>query len=424
MTGVGGNPFTCSPPVPVCGNSLAEVSGPGDFICREDCDGADLGGETCESLGFRSGSLSCTTACRFDASKCESCAPIDAHLLACGTNRQAGSKVALAASDSEIAVAFVRDGGLWVEILAPDLSILQAPNRIASLDARNLDLLATPGGWLLAALSNSLDVYVLDGSGAVVSSSEIASGLVFGQQTFTPGVKLVSRPASGAFVLWQTTNDPVSYEGLYTVPLAPDGSALAAPARIGTLRSPVFAAAPTPTGMLVVVNVPVMDGSGNSELVSVRVDASGAPASEPRIVEPLGEYPTLAPASDGDVVLLYEQPAPTATAKWAKLDPNGTPRVGPIALDPSQLRIGATPTTIVPMAADYVVVSPFAAKTKAGVSLLGISGEAILMGPAMTVVESPRSTAAPAARCGAEIVVATQMFNDGAHSFELARIAP
>jgi len=45
---------------PVCGNGIKESG--------EECDGTDLGGATCESLGFASGELSCTDQCTFDTS--------------------------------------------------------------------------------------------------------------------------------------------------------------------------------------------------------------------------------------------------------------------------------------------------------------------------------------------------------------------
>lgn len=45
-----------------CGNGVLD---PG-----EECDGDDLRGETCESLGFREGSLSCTEECEFKTSEC------------------------------------------------------------------------------------------------------------------------------------------------------------------------------------------------------------------------------------------------------------------------------------------------------------------------------------------------------------------
>jgi len=49
-----------------CGNSTVD---PG-----EDCDGAELGGQTCAGLGYDSGELACTGACGFDTSSCEGAA--------------------------------------------------------------------------------------------------------------------------------------------------------------------------------------------------------------------------------------------------------------------------------------------------------------------------------------------------------------
>jgi hypothetical protein len=45
-----------------CGNGVRETG--------EACDGADLGGSSCESIGYMSGTLSCQTSCLFDFSKC------------------------------------------------------------------------------------------------------------------------------------------------------------------------------------------------------------------------------------------------------------------------------------------------------------------------------------------------------------------
>ncbi len=67
-----------------CGNDTQETG--------EDCDGADLGGATCTSVGnYVGGTLSCTTACGFDVSQCEvdpNCGngAIDANEVCDGTN--------------------------------------------------------------------------------------------------------------------------------------------------------------------------------------------------------------------------------------------------------------------------------------------------------------------------------------------------
>jgi hypothetical protein len=66
--GVGGNPYVCEA-FPVadahCGNGVIE----GD----EACDGANLGGRSCQSEGFTDGLLRCTDACRLDTSGCSTC---------------------------------------------------------------------------------------------------------------------------------------------------------------------------------------------------------------------------------------------------------------------------------------------------------------------------------------------------------------
>jgi cysteine-rich repeat protein len=57
-----GQPSVCSSD---CGDGV--VSG------TEECDGANLGGETCVSQGFSAGSLSCSGSCTFDTSSCTDC---------------------------------------------------------------------------------------------------------------------------------------------------------------------------------------------------------------------------------------------------------------------------------------------------------------------------------------------------------------
>jgi hypothetical protein len=49
---------------------VATTCGNGTIESPESCDGANLGGATCVSLGFASGSLACTAGCGFDVSGC------------------------------------------------------------------------------------------------------------------------------------------------------------------------------------------------------------------------------------------------------------------------------------------------------------------------------------------------------------------
>jgi len=48
--------------ISICGNGIIEGG--------EDCEGEDLGGATCESLGYGPGILACDIACTFDTSGC------------------------------------------------------------------------------------------------------------------------------------------------------------------------------------------------------------------------------------------------------------------------------------------------------------------------------------------------------------------
>ncbi len=54
--------------------AVSEVCGDGKIGAGEDCDGAELAGQTCEGLdlGFIGGTLACAPTCKFDASMCES----------------------------------------------------------------------------------------------------------------------------------------------------------------------------------------------------------------------------------------------------------------------------------------------------------------------------------------------------------------
>ncbi len=52
--------------ITVCGNNIKETG--------EQCDGADLGGASCTSLGFSSGTLSCSVSCDFNTSACTTAA--------------------------------------------------------------------------------------------------------------------------------------------------------------------------------------------------------------------------------------------------------------------------------------------------------------------------------------------------------------
>lgn len=57
----------CTGSGPVCGNGIIDSG--------EECDGANLGGQTCEGLGFAGGTLACGGGCTFDTSGCHTNLP-------------------------------------------------------------------------------------------------------------------------------------------------------------------------------------------------------------------------------------------------------------------------------------------------------------------------------------------------------------
>mgnify|MGYP000944207417 CR=1 FL=1 len=65
-------------PIEACGNGVVEAG--------EDCDGQNLAGKTCESLGQPSGTLVCTSNCGFDITGCDGTAPV------CGDGSITGSE--------------------------------------------------------------------------------------------------------------------------------------------------------------------------------------------------------------------------------------------------------------------------------------------------------------------------------------------
>lgn len=59
----------CNPSTGLCGTSQA-ICGNGKLDAGEQCDGNNLNNQTCQTQGFASGNLRCTSSCKFDTSNC------------------------------------------------------------------------------------------------------------------------------------------------------------------------------------------------------------------------------------------------------------------------------------------------------------------------------------------------------------------
>jgi len=146
------DPTGCFTIQPICGNGV--VNPP-----MEDCDGFNLDGETCQSLGYAGGTLACTVNCTFDTSGCTAaptCSPtggtLTCNMATTDTNVGAPDQVddwyncvTFPLTGPEVVYTFVQTGGILYQNITVDVG-----NLGADLD---LLILTSNGGGCDPALS-------------------------------------------------------------------------------------------------------------------------------------------------------------------------------------------------------------------------------------------------------------------------------
>lgn len=167
-------PVAAPAPRPSCGNGQLDVIGMTGGECApcmpgrscpcspraqvmEPCDGADLGGQTCESLGFGGGRLRCSSSCSFDDSQCvpKSGAPTGA-VAAWPRIPEAklpGRALDLAAGKNELGAVWTTASGCGRAVLArfsKDLSLISTSNPFGRPNATRVRLVPMLRGWLVA----------------------------------------------------------------------------------------------------------------------------------------------------------------------------------------------------------------------------------------------------------------------------------
>lgn len=198
---------TSNCPQSLCGNGVIDSCNPGQQNANsEQCDGLDLDGATCASLGYAGGPLRCSSVCLFDDSRCETCTN-DPRVKACHHYAQGGAG-ALATNGSEIALAWVEDAPGYpfhFTRFAADLTLLSDTPCLGDA-TYGVSLAATGSGWMVAAASSSgtLAILSLDAQGTVQSTAQLGTPVDAGSLTIIPywGPKLVAGPSGGFLLGW------------------------------------------------------------------------------------------------------------------------------------------------------------------------------------------------------------------------------
>jgi len=146
-----------------CGNGVIE----GD----EDCDGAELGGADCTTIGggFTSGTLACASDCTFDTAQCSDLSPASLLILAA---RQAADGTGLNLELDDVVVTYVRPGfgsdlpGFFVQaeqegpalFIGVDPATITPTPEVGDTVHFFIEAMATAGSLRYAAAINTLSV--------------------------------------------------------------------------------------------------------------------------------------------------------------------------------------------------------------------------------------------------------------------------
>lgn len=158
--------FMPGPPPPFDAGTCCEDA-------TEACDGNDLAGRTCASLGYASGTLRCGDGCGFDTSDCNDCAG-GPSVVSCGRARvtaHAPSRLSLATNDTEAAIAWVSDfdgagGAVGFAHFSSSLALVGEVPCVTE-GARSVRLSRAMDGWLLAVEARAgVELWPLSASGA------------------------------------------------------------------------------------------------------------------------------------------------------------------------------------------------------------------------------------------------------------------
>ena len=227
-------PQYCSPVL--CGNDYRNSCGttpPGSEFCgdtpiSEPCDGPDLGGNTCEAMGFASGTLRCLPKCDgFDTSGCGACLTTSTSVVRCGPPVPSmpvfPMAADIAATDTGVAMAWLvptaDDAGLadqlWLARLTPELDLVGAARldepdvdaaRAAGAPGGRVAIAPLPSGWAVAGWTHAGNfLHAIDADGRNVGRLALPGGTELGNSNGVRDVEpplLAARPGGGPLMVW------------------------------------------------------------------------------------------------------------------------------------------------------------------------------------------------------------------------------
>jgi hypothetical protein len=325
-----------------CGNGTLDTCSMGcapQINCppaqTEACDGENLAGATCSSVGYASGTLACASTCQLDDRACVSCAPAAGPVLSCRRACVDGSApvaIAIAATGTTLGLAWLTTtttmGHLvHFALLDRDLDVTaEAPPWPFASTGPYDDALAvapSPSGWLVAVRQADLTVYPFDTNAHAAGSPHAIPGGVSSSFGWRPG--------GAPLLAWPELNDA----GGLTLRAAIVGD----DARFQTAPVDLFGDAESHTGTSI---IPVDGGflvahAANQSIVTTRVGTDGkASGVTQNPAGQLNEAPEFALVS-GQIALMYTSFNPAESAspqKWALLDSSGASVAAPTPITP------------------------------------------------------------------------------------------
>ena len=303
----------------VCTNSrlhrafLPDTGGPICMEVTEECDDLDLGGRSCQALGYAGGNLSCGAWCGFDPRACRGC----------GNNTIVGScnepemelerlvALDMAAGGLELGVVWSGEGsGVQFARYDADVNLIGKSPCLDHAGATRLAVAPTPVGWIVVSeRQGNLYVFVLDSQGVLRRAPRSMPG-------FAP--ILIARNGSAPLLLSTngntTTASFLDTNGLSTLNVPVFTNPTEAHLQSGVWTGDAFLLAARTTGVVV-----------------ARLETNGTVSSVTAPGTTSTEYPQIA-WTGTEARLTWADFGGTARMLWSRLDAMGVAVGTPVEL--------------------------------------------------------------------------------------------